>query len=232
MGYLYDRLHYYGGPAEAPANRAIAGWLTFDRRSTSVPNNNTLATGGGNAFASFLLGDVFSGLIESDQNNALQWPSHSWYFQDDWRVSQRLTANIGVRYEFTQPVVDRADQISDFTPGRPNPRADNLLGVLRFAGDGPGREGSRSLVDGWYGGIGPRFGLAYALGSKTVILASAGRSFGVVKTNTGTSHTSTASGWSPIFPASTTASRRSSTPTLVSPLIRHRRRSIRPTPTA
>jgi len=65
-GYLYERLHYYGGPAEAPANRAIAGWLTFDRRSTSVPNNNNLATGGGNSFASFLLGNVFSGLIESD----------------------------------------------------------------------------------------------------------------------------------------------------------------------
>ncbi|MEP7364988.1 MAG: carboxypeptidase regulatory-like domain-containing protein [Acidobacteriota bacterium] len=188
MGYLYDRLHYYGGPAEAPANRAIAGWLTFDRRNTSVPNNNTLATGGGNAFASFLLGDAFSGLIESDQNNALQWPSHSWYFQDDWRVSSRLTLNIGVRYEFTQPVVDRLDQISDFTPGRPNPRADNLPGALRFAGDGAGREGGRSLVDGWYGGVGPRFGLAYSLNAKTVIRASAGRSFGVVKTNTGTSH--------------------------------------------
>ncbi len=187
-GYLYDRLHYYGGPADAPANRAIAGWLTFDRRSTSVPNNNTLATGGGNSFASFLLGDVFSGLIESDQNNALQWPSHSWYFQDDWRISQRLTLNLGVRYELTQAVVDRADQISDFTPNRPNPRAGNLPGALRFAGDGPGREGTRSLVNGWYGGIGPRFGLAYALGGKTVLRAAIGRSFGVAKTNTGTSH--------------------------------------------
>ncbi|MBM3769073.1 MAG: carboxypeptidase regulatory-like domain-containing protein, partial [Acidobacteria bacterium] len=115
-GYLYERLHYYGGPAEAPANRAIAGWLTFDRRSTSVPNNNTLATGGGNAFASFLLGEVYGGLIESEQNNALQWPSHSMYFQDDWRVTSKLTLNIGVRYEFTETVVDRKDQISDFTP--------------------------------------------------------------------------------------------------------------------
>jgi len=188
MGYLYDRLHYYGGPAEAPANRAIAGWLTFDRRNTSVPNNNTLATGAGNSFASFLLGDVYSGLIESDQNNALQWPSHSFYLQDDWRVSQRLTLNIGVRYEFTEPVVDRLDQISDFTPDRPNPRAGNLPGALRFAGDGPGRENSRSLVPNWYGGIGPRFGLAFSMNAKTVIRASAGRSFGVAKTNTGTSH--------------------------------------------
>jgi hypothetical protein len=187
-GYLYERLHYYGGPANNSANRAISGWTTFDRRSTSVPNNNTLATGGGNAFASFLLGDVYSGLIESVQNNALQWPSHGAYVQDDWRVSSRLTLNIGVRYEFTQTTVDVRDQISDFTPTRPNPRAGNLPGALRFAGFGQGRENTRSLVPGWYGGIGPRFGLAYSWDRKTVVRASIGRSFGVAKTNTGTSH--------------------------------------------
>ncbi|MBN8729804.1 MAG: TonB-dependent receptor [Acidobacteria bacterium] len=187
-GYLYERLHYYGGPPDNPANRAIAGILTFDRRSTSIPNNNNLAVGGGNSFASFLLGEVYSGAVESDQNNALQWLSHSLYVQDDWRVSTRLTINIGLRFEFTQPTVDRLDQISDFTPDRPNPRAGALPGALRFAGFGPGRENSRAIVPGWYGGFGPRFGMAYSLDSKTVVRVGAGRSFGVAKTNTGTTH--------------------------------------------
>ena len=209
MGYLYERLHYYGGPAPNSANRAISGWATFDRRSTSVPNNNTLGTGGGNSFASFLLGETFSGLVESKQNNALQWKSHGVYVQDDWRVSQRLTLNLGVRFEFTQPAVDQNDQISDFTPDKPNPRAGNLPGALRFAGEGPGREGSRSLVSNWLGGFGPRFGLSFALDSKMVLRASIGRSFGVAKTNTGTSHfdgfrlvanpTSIDNGISPVF---------------------------------
>ncbi|MDX1980478.1 MAG: TonB-dependent receptor, partial [Bryobacteraceae bacterium] len=213
MGYLYERLHYYGGPMGNPANRAIAGWVTFDRRSTSVPNNNTLATGGGNSFASFLLGDVYSGLIETAQNNALQWKSHSVYLQDDWRVTSKLTLNIGLRYEFTQPTVDRLDQISDFTPNLPNPRAGGLPGALRFAGFGEGRQNSRTLVPGWYGGFGPRFGLAYSLDSKTVLRAGIGRSFGVAKTNTGTSHfdgfrlvaspASTDNGITPVFHADT-----------------------------
>jgi len=187
-GYLYERLHYYGGPANDTANRAISGWATFDRRSTSVPNNNVLATGGGNSFASFLLGDAYSGLVESVQNNALQWKSHGVYVQDDWRLSQRLTINIGVRYEFTQQTVDLRDQISDFTPTRPNPRAGNLPGALRFAGFGEGRENSRTLVPGWYGGFGPRLGFAYTLDKKTVLRVSAGRSFGVAKNNGGTTH--------------------------------------------
>ena len=51
-----------------------------------------------------------------------------------------------------------------------------------------GRENSRTLVDGWYGGIGPRFGLAYSVNDKTVVRASVARSFGVVKTVTGSTH--------------------------------------------
>jgi hypothetical protein len=73
--------------------------------------------------------------------------------------------NLGVRYEFTLPPLEQKDKWSDFTPTKPNPRADNLPGALRFAGFGPGRENSRTLVDGWFGGIGPRFGLAYQLDS-------------------------------------------------------------------
>ena len=110
------------------------------------------------------------------------------YFQDDWKITPKLTLNLGVRYEFTQPPVEQLDKWSDFTPNKPNPGADGRLGALRFAGFGEGRENSRTLVDGWYGGIGPRFGLAYSLNDKTVLRMSAARSFGVVKTVTGSTH--------------------------------------------
>jgi outer membrane receptor protein involved in Fe transport len=68
-----------------------------------VPGNNTLATGGGNGFASFLLGESFSGGTENDRFIGQQWRSHAWYVQDDWRVSSKLTMNLGMRYEFTLP---------------------------------------------------------------------------------------------------------------------------------
>ncbi len=183
MGYLYERIHYNGF-----GRQTLSGLVRGDRQSTSIPGNNNLNTGGGNGFASFLLGESYSGGTENDRFVGQQWRSHSMYFQDDWKITPKLTLNLGVRYEFTQPPVEQLDKWSDFTPDKPNPGADGRLGALRFAGFGEGRENSRTLVDGWYGGIGPRFGLAYSVNDKTVVRMSAARSFGVVKTVTGSTH--------------------------------------------
>jgi Carboxypeptidase regulatory-like domain len=182
-GYLWERLHYNG-----IGQQSVSGLIRGDRRSTSIPGNNTLATGGGNGFASFLLGEAFSGGTENYRLIGQQFRSHAWYVQDDWRVSSRLTLNPGVRYEFTLPPLEQQDRWADFTPAKPNPGADGHPGALRFAGFGEGRENSRTLIDGWYGGISPRLGAAYSLDSKTVVRASAARSFGVVKTVTGSTH--------------------------------------------
>jgi hypothetical protein len=183
MGYLWERIHYNGF-----GQQTIGGLVRGDRRSTSVPNDNNLSTGGGNGFASFLLGQGFTGGTENDRFVGQQWRSHAWYFQDDWKMTPKLTLNLGVRYEFTLPPLEQTDKWSDLDMSLPNPRAENLPGALRFAGSGPGREGSRTITPGWYGGIGPRVGFAYALNQNTVIRASAGRTFGVAKTITGSAH--------------------------------------------
>ena len=182
-GYLWERIHYNGF-----GQQTIGGLIQGNRLSTSIPGNNNLSVGGGNGFASFLLGQGFTGGTENDRFVGQQWKSHAWYIQDDWKVSQKLTLNLGVRYEFTLPPTEQLDKWSDFDPTLPNARAGGLPGALRFAGFGPGRENSRTITPGWYGGIGPRFGLAYAMDSKTVIRASIGRSFGVAKTITGSTH--------------------------------------------
>src|SRR5262249_59833942 len=143
--------------------QTFSGSVTFNRLNTSVPNDSNLNTGGGNSFASFLLGDVFSAQTENNRFVSQQWRSHSMYFQDDWKVTPKLTLNLGVRYEFTLPPLEADDKWSDFTPDRPNPNADNFPGALRFAGKGQGREGSRTLVPGWYGGGGPRSCLPHFL---------------------------------------------------------------------
>ncbi len=183
LGYLYERLHYNGF-----GRQTMSGEVSFSRLSTSVPGDNNLTTGGGNSFASYLLGEVFTGSTENNRFVSQQWRSHSMYFQDDWKITPKLTLNLGVRYEFTLPPLEGDDKWSDFTPDRPNPNADNFPGALRFAGSGQGREGSRTLTPGWYGGIGPRFGFAYSLNDKTVIRGGAARSFGVVRTTTGSTH--------------------------------------------
>ena len=183
LGYLWERIHYNGF-----GQQTIGGLVRGDRRSTSIPNDNNLSTGGGNGFASFLLGQGFTGGTENDRFVGQQWRSHAWYVQDDWKLTPRLTLNFGVRYEFTLPPLEPKDKWSDLDLTKPNPRADGLPGALKFAGFGPGRENSRTLTPGWYGGIGPRFGMAYAADGKTVVRASIGRSFGVAKTITGSTH--------------------------------------------
>jgi len=94
-----------------------------------------------------------------------------------------------LRYEFTLPPVNlQADEYSNFDPTRPNPAANNYPGAVVFAGFGPGRENSRSLVPGWYGGIGPRVGLAYSPDGKTTIRSGFGRSFSKVTVVSGSGH--------------------------------------------
>jgi len=164
----------------------ISGRAGFSFLGTSVPGATSFNSG--SSFASFLLGDAHSGRTETNRYVAQLYRYHGFYAQDDWRLSRRLTLNLGLRYEFTRPPVDGSDQYSDFTPDRPNPAVNNYPGALRFAGFGPGRENRRSLVPGWRRGWGPRLGLAYTLSQKTVLRTAFGRSFSKVTVVTGSGH--------------------------------------------
>ncbi|MEJ7606882.1 MAG: TonB-dependent receptor, partial [Bryobacteraceae bacterium] len=164
----------------------ISGRAMFSFLSTSVPGATTLTSG--NSFASFLLGDAFFGRTETIRAITQYFRYHGLYAQDDWRISRKLTLNLGLRYDVTMPPISATDEYSDFTPDRPNPAAGGRLGALRFAGEGPGREGTSSLVPGWYGGWGPRVGLAYALTPKTTIRTGFGRSFSRVTAVQGSGH--------------------------------------------
>jgi hypothetical protein len=164
----------------------IAGRAGFSFLSTSVPaaTNNT----SGSSFASFLLGETIRGRTETIREVPQLYRYYGFYVQDDWRVTRRLTVNVGVRYEFTLPPVSLNDEYSDFTPDRPNPKVNNYPGALRFAGFGAGRENQRSLVPGWYGGFGPRLGVAFAPNEKTALRAAFGRSFSKVTVVSGSGH--------------------------------------------
>jgi hypothetical protein len=164
----------------------IAGQATFSYLETAVPGATSLTSG--SSFASFLLGDADSGATETVRYLAQTYQYHGMYAQDDWRISKRLMVNLGLRYEFTRPPFTQGDQYSDFTPDLPNPAVNNYPGALRFAGNGAGRTGQRSLVPAWYGAIGPRAGLAWSLNDKTTIRAGAGRSFSRVTVVSGTTH--------------------------------------------
>lgn len=166
----------------------IAGRADFSFLSTSIPAATAFPASGGSSFASFLLGDAFLGRTETIRAVTQKYPYHGFYAQDDWRITRKLTLNYGLRYDLTLAPTNAKDEYSDFNPTRPNPGANGFPGALWFAGFGPGRENRRSLVPNWFGGWGPRLGLAYQLNPKTTIRAGAGRSFSRVTVVQGSGH--------------------------------------------
>ena len=182
-GFTYDRQQANGFGQQDYGGRA-----GFDFKQTGVPGVTNFANAGGSSFASFLLGYAHSGRTETIRYLQQVYPYYGFYAQDDWRLNDRFVLNYGVRYEFTRPPVAGGDQYSEFDPTKPNPAVNGYPGALIFAGEGEGREGRRSLIDGYYGSWAPRVSGAYALNEKTTIRGGAGRSFGRVTVISGTSH--------------------------------------------
>jgi hypothetical protein len=173
-GFYYNNTHYNGFGLQN-----ISGNVTFQPLNTGVPLVTSQATGGGSGFASFLLGQVSGYSLDTPRYLATQFRTNQAYFQDDWRVSSKLTLNLGLRFELNRPPLVGDNDASDLSPSLPNPGAGGLPGALIFAGTGPGRIGKDTLVDGW-NGWGPRLGFAYSVNSKTAIRGAASRSFGPI----------------------------------------------------
>ncbi len=183
FGFQYQDQH-----ADGFGQQDIGGRADFSYQSTSIPGNTSFPNSGGSSFASFLTGQAFLGRTETIRNVTQRFPYFGFYAQDDYRVTRRLVVNFGVRYDLTQPPTNSKDEYSDFNPTKANPAAGNIAGALWFAGNGTGRENTRSLVPGWYGGIGPRIGAAYTVNDKTTVRAGFGRSFSRVTAVQGSGH--------------------------------------------
>lgn len=126
--------------------------------TTTGTNSSTAGTG--NALASLLLGQVNAFTIDV-QKNVIQPRAHiaEFFIGDDWRVSSRLTVNVGVRYTLNFPSTEIHDQGAVF----------NLnTQVLDFP------HTSRELE---FCDFGPRLGLAYRLGDSWVIRSGYGMVF-------------------------------------------------------
>jgi hypothetical protein len=122
-----------------------------------------------NAFADFLLAApnqivVANGPAVIDMRAS----NYNFFVQDDWKVTRRLTLNIGLRYEYDTPPVDAAlGRLLNFYPELyRGPGKDSGLVI---GGETPGVP--ESTVDGDRNNFGPRVGFAYAFGAdaRTVV---------------------------------------------------------------
>ncbi|MBK9170284.1 MAG: TonB-dependent receptor [Bryobacterales bacterium] len=145
---------------------ASAGAYSFNNLGTALPTspNNT-----GDAYASFLLGQVHSATLNLPFTSRARKPYWGFFVQDDVRLTPKLTLNLGVRYEITQAPWELDDQYSLVDLSTPNPAAGGRPGASVFAGSGQGRTGSSRLTDTGYDAFGPRVGFAWQLTSRTVL---------------------------------------------------------------
>ena len=147
-----------------------AGHFNFSRLHTGgfdAVGNNLAATG--DPFASFLLGQVNSAHFQIPDFPTITENFVSWSVVDEYRLSTDLTVTIGLRFEYQSAIRERDDNMSTFAPDVPNPGAGGRLGAMIFAGDGPGRTGRRTLESPPRDAFGPRIGIAYRLGERTVV---------------------------------------------------------------
>ncbi len=143
-----------------------AGQYFFDRTYVQGPDPSVTASNSGHGFASLLLGVPAAGTLTFTPRMLLYQNYRAGYIQDDWRVSSRLTLNLGFRYEYTSPYAEKFGNIGQFDATAIEP-VTGAKGTFKWVPPG----GYHTNPN--YKTFGPRVGLAFQLNSKTVIRTGA-----------------------------------------------------------
>lgn len=134
-----------------------------------------LAGTGGDALASLMTGYVDNwSRYEIPPFTATQNYQAGVFFQDNWRLTPRLTLNLGIRYDVETPRTERFNQMTYFNPAAAAPITVpglDLHGAVEFAGI---NGNPRTEFDTYWGQVGPRIGFAYNLLSRTTVRGSYG----------------------------------------------------------
>jgi hypothetical protein len=157
----------------------IANAVTETAGLNSSTNGSYAATANtGLAYASFLVGQIDKGSLSQYlyQDFGSRFRAISPYVQDNYKVNDKLTLDIGLRWDYFPTVREAHDLVSFFNPNLANP-VTGINGALQFAGTGSNTCNCRTPVNDWYKNFGPRLGLAYQLDEKTVLRASYGLMF-------------------------------------------------------
>ncbi|MBM3764880.1 MAG: TonB-dependent receptor [Acidobacteria bacterium] len=139
--------------------RNVLGNWTFDSRYTR------------DGAADFLLGLASAWNWQSAVNVQMRTYNASFYGQDDWKISDRLTLNFGLRYEVSPPWIERYNKMSifDIDTNRGNPAI--------VAAKSGGSRYDRALIatdkNNWM----PRLGFAFKVNDRTVVRSGYGMFF-------------------------------------------------------
>ncbi len=168
------------------------GEMNFARVETGIDGSNgAVNSNTGDEFASFLLGAIDNGQISTTNFVSSTKQGYAAYFMDNWKVTPKLTLNLGVRYELFSPIGEQFGRQSSFdlqnltlyipagpnqnAPLPPNFNAPVTVGGVTFPAlfttpINVSRGQVNSYIIPWDKlDIGPRLGFAYNIRSKTVI---------------------------------------------------------------
>jgi hypothetical protein len=173
-GFEYRHMHFASlGRANASGNFSFTKGFTSLTPDVNDPNS-------GNAIASFLLGYLNSAYATINATPYLAWKYPVGYVQNDWQVTRKLTLNLGLRWDFEVPPVERYNRQNRgfaFDQSSPVKIPDwDLKGGLLFAGTGSVPRGA--FRNDW-DNIQPRFGFAWKPSNSRplVVRGGIGRSF-------------------------------------------------------
>ncbi|HET9405835.1 MAG TPA: TonB-dependent receptor [Candidatus Sulfotelmatobacter sp.] len=155
------------------------GTLDF---GSGFTDNPAAPSSGGEAFATFLLGISDGGAITNLHNVDYRRPIYSVYAQDDFRVTPRLTFNLGLRYELFTTVKEAHDQQATFDFNQQAlivPKGQKMQLTPTLAQSIPVLDtGSRGLISPDLNNFAPRIGLAYQITNKLVLRSGYGVFYG------------------------------------------------------
>ena len=180
-------INYRTSLLQPPQSR---GTYNYSGYYTSDPNNPG-ATGFG--VADFLADYQDNAALSNPSNIEDDRWAYAGYLQDDWKVTSRLTLNLGLRYEYTQPPYERHDHQANFVINSDRTGATLLLpnsqkntplppnivsSVMAPDGVTTAFTSDRTLVGSDPTNFGPRFGISYRLSNRLVLRGGYGIFYG------------------------------------------------------
>jgi hypothetical protein len=189
FGFEYDRANF-----NQLGNQYSRGQYSFQPNATQSPTHT-----GGDAFAEFLLGDVFQSTVAvAAAQAAFQRNAFAAFVDDTWKVTSKLTLSLGLRYELTPPFTDQTNNLFIVhvpqiysTPGIPQANwpyfvrqgnctdpynASPAISIRWTVTPAVCNNGllPNQLMNTRYTDFAPRFGIAFSPDSKTVIRTGIG----------------------------------------------------------
>jgi hypothetical protein len=172
---------------------APLGYFQFNNSGSSMcPFVDDLPDCGGDSMASFLMGQLYGGgnsFYEIQFQPATENYQYATFVQDNWKVTPKLTLNLGLRYDVSLPRTDRFNHQNWFDPTAVSPLNG---GKISYTDPLTGNPVTRALLGGevfanphqrtnyvtdWKD-VQPRFGFAYQFTPKTVVRGGYGIYYG------------------------------------------------------